>query len=258
MTSLIDCPQDERGTWRFGLFGIPVRVLPWFWLTALFTGASQDTTLVLIWIAVVFVSILLHEMGHVLAYRAFGAQGEILLYGWGGLAIPMRSRPWNTFQQVVVSAAGPMAGFCLGACAVPVAIILGGHVTLTFHTLVLPSLTAYLPSASSEWNSYYWSAVLNDLLWVNLGWGLVNLLPVLPLDGGSISKALFEKRYGHRGKRKALLTSAATAGVIAALGLATQSLYVAMMFGVLAVGSLQKLEEQKPFFPRRSYESWRR
>ena len=125
MTSLIDCPQDERGTLRFGLFGIPVRVLPWFWLTTFFTGASNDTGLVLIWIAVVFVSILIHELGHVLAYRAFGTKGEILLYGWGGLAVPLRGRAWNTFQQVVVSAAGPMAGFCLAACALPVSCFVG-------------------------------------------------------------------------------------------------------------------------------------
>lgn len=100
--------------------------------------------------------------------------------------------------------------------------------------------------------------MLNDILWINLYWGIVNLLPVLPLDGGHISEALFEKRDGHRGKRKALVLSAWVAAILAVLGLLTQSLYLAMMYGVLAVGSVQKLEEQKPFFPRRAYESWRR
>ena len=258
MTSVIDCPQDERGTWRFRLLGVPVRVLPWFWLTTLFTGASQDTTLVLIWVAVVFVSILLHELGHVLAYRAFGMEGEILLYNWGGLAIPTSGKVRNAFQQVVISAAGPLAGFCLAAVALPLTIILGGHVSLTFHTLVIPSLTAYVPGASVDWNSYYWSVVLNDLLWVNLSWGMVNLLPVLPLDGGHISEALFERREGYSGKRKALMLSAVVAGALTALGLLTHSLYLAMMFGVLAIGSLQKLESMKAFFARRSYEEWRR
>jgi stage IV sporulation protein FB len=258
MTGLLDCPQDERGTLRFRLFGIPVRVLPWFWLTTLFTGASQDTTLVLMWIAVVFVSIVIHELGHVLAFRAFGVEGEIVLYNWGGLAVPVRGRLYNTFQQVVVSAAGPVAGFGLAACAVPVAAALGAHVLLTFHTLVIPSLTVHLPRASEDWNSYYWNVLLNDLLWVNLYWGLVNLLPVLPLDGGHISEALFQKREGYRGKRKALMLSGAVAATVAVLGLASHSLYLALVFGMLAAGSLQKLEALKPLYPRRSYESWRR
>jgi membrane-associated protease RseP (regulator of RpoE activity) len=207
---------------------------------------------------VVFVSILLHELGHVLAFRAFGVQGEILLYGWGGLAIPTRGRAWNTFQQVVVSAAGPMAGFCLAACALPVATLLGGHVSLTFHTLLIPSLIAHLPGASGDWNSYYWNVFLNDLLWVNLYWGIINLLPVLPMDGGSISQALFEHRSGYRGKRKALILSASAAAIVAVLGLVSHSMYLALMFGMLAAGSMQKLGEHKPLLARRPYESWRR
>src|SRR5271169_6821462 len=101
MTTLVDCPDGGRGVWRFRLFGIPVSVQPWFWLTTLFMGANRSVGMLLIWIAVCFVSILLHEVGHVMAYRAFGEQGSIVLYGWGGLAFSNRSTRRTTLAQGV-------------------------------------------------------------------------------------------------------------------------------------------------------------
>jgi hypothetical protein len=59
----------SRGTLRFKLFGIPVRVLPWFWLMTLFTAGRQDTTLVLIWAAVVFASMPCGINAYLLAER---------------------------------------------------------------------------------------------------------------------------------------------------------------------------------------------
>jgi Zn-dependent protease len=35
-----------------------------------------------------------------------------------------------------------------------------------------------------------WYVLLNDLLFVNFDWGLVNLLPVYPLDGGHAARAV--------------------------------------------------------------------
>ena len=57
---------------RFNLFGIPVRVHPLFWLVAAILGAGSDPDPIelLLWIGTVFVSILIHEMGHALAARA--------------------------------------------------------------------------------------------------------------------------------------------------------------------------------------------
>src|SRR5207253_5525130 len=76
-------------------------------------GALKDGLEYLaIWVACVFVSILVHEMGHVIAARAFGVWGQIVLYGFGGLAIPagqMRHR----WQHILVCLAGPVAGFLL-------------------------------------------------------------------------------------------------------------------------------------------------
>src|SRR5437870_1053723 len=104
-----------RSPWdlNFRLFGIPVRIHPMFWLMSALLGQSWlrvGIEYLLIWVACVFVSILVHEMGHIIAAWAFGVWGEIVLYGFGGLAIPagqMRHR----WQHIIVCFAGPLAGF---------------------------------------------------------------------------------------------------------------------------------------------------
>ena len=83
---------------RFRLLGVPVRIHPLFWLVACLLGGPWlegrwGAGYLLLWVACVFVSILVHELGHVLAGRAFGARGHILLYSFGGLAI---GRPSGT------------------------------------------------------------------------------------------------------------------------------------------------------------------
>ena len=42
--------------------------------------------------------------------------------------------------------------------------------------------------------------VLNDVMWVNLGWGVLNLLPILPLDGGHIASSVAELVAGRKGR----------------------------------------------------------
>jgi membrane-associated protease RseP (regulator of RpoE activity) len=98
--------------------------------------------------------------------------------------------------------------------------------------------------------AYFWYALLNDLLWVNFYWGLVNLLPVFPLDGGHAAQAVLEQHDPYRGRRKALMLSAAVAGVMAALGAVERNLYMLLAFVVLAVSSLQALEETGSRAPR--------
>jgi stage IV sporulation protein FB len=255
MTSVLDSSASSRGELRFRIFGIPVRLQPWFWLATVFTAASQDTGMVLIWIAVCFVSILIHELGHVLAFQAYGVPAEAVLYGWGGLAIPTRHFQRTARAQVVISLAGPAAGFCFAGLVVALARSAGAAIHLGFHMLIIPSLTAQLSLDSIDpsklMNNYYWTALLNDLLYVNIYWGIVNLLPIYPLDGGQASRAIFENHDPARGRRRSLLVSTIVAVAIAVLGLITHSMYLLVMFGILAAGSAQALEQERPVFRRR-------
>jgi len=234
---------------RFRLFGIPVTVKLWFWLTILMLSGAADDASVLIWVAVCFVSILLHELGHVAAYRLFGGDGEIVLYTWGGLAIG--SGRWRTaLQQVVVSLAGPFAGFLLAGLTWFIATQTGACVVFGVHVL-LPTLNAVPKSFDGyAMSSSRWYALLNDLLWVNFYWGLINLLPVYPLDGGQAARAIFEHRRGSAGLRRSLIASAIVAAAVALFALASHSIYLLIMFAALTISSLQSLEGSRPWTKR--------
>jgi Zn-dependent protease len=151
---------------KLRLFGIPVAVESWFWLTAALLGGGayardpEDWVRVGIWIAVVFVSILVHELGHAAAGQFYGAAPAIRLHGFGGVTFLPGGR-FTRSQNILVSAAGPAAGFGLGV------------LILALHQIV-SGLPRNLELA------------VRFGLEVNFGWTLVNLLPIQPLDGGQI------------------------------------------------------------------------
>jgi stage IV sporulation protein FB len=103
---IFEVPEPTRGEIHFRLFDIPVRVHPYFWLMTLFMGLSPDVGTLLIWMGVVFVSILWHELGHVFAYRFFGIRGDVVLYGFGGWRCRIAkfagpSREWSPQPQAL-------------------------------------------------------------------------------------------------------------------------------------------------------------
>ncbi len=216
----------------------------------LWMASGRDLTGALIWTAVCFVSILIHELGHVLAFRFFGRPAEVVLDGFGGLAIPY-GEVFGTVPNVFVSFAGPLAGFCVAGLTAAVIAATGGHLYFG-----VDRFQPYL-SASVDYRWILWSHIdiragvsllsgatrlVNDLLlYVNFFWGLINLLPVWPLDGGHISRALLERWDRVDGRRKSLIVSALVASAIALAGLADRNMWRAVFFGVLAVGSLQAL-----------------
>jgi stage IV sporulation protein FB len=255
MISVLHQPDHSRGEWRFRLFGVPVRVQPWFWLTILMMSGTQDTGLALIWLGVCFVSILAHEMGHVFAFRSFGEEAEALLYGWGGLAIPKGKVAMSPLQRVKISLAGPGAGFALAIAVSAVALAWGARLHLEFHSLVIPSLRASifpaLPDPARRMTYYYWNVLVNDLLYVNIYWGLINLLPIYPLDGGQVSRVLFQKKDPIAGIRRSLILSIATGVTLAVIGLLTHSIYLVFLFGILAAGSAQALQAHRSTFQPR-------
>ena len=257
----MNLPSDRRAEWHFHLLGVPVRVEPWFWLVVLISAASRETGAALVWVAVCFVSILLHELGHVAAFRAFGIRAEALLYAWGGLAIPEEDVGSNSMRQVVVSLAGPFAGFGLAALVAALAHTAGATFQFGFQMYVVPYFYAVLVPTKYFLNHVqiyrFASLLVNDLLYVNFYWGLVNLLPVYPLDGGQATRALFLSADPVTGMRRSLLVSALVGAAVAVLGIFEQSTYLIFLFGILAASSAQLLESERRASPRRSYASWR-
>ena len=115
---LLGEPPPTQADLHFRVFGIPVRVHPLFWIVTLFLGLAAARRPIrcetLIWVAVVFVSILVHELGHALMQRYFGGHPWITLYGFGGLA-SCNDCDRSPRSQILISLAGPVAGFLLAA-----------------------------------------------------------------------------------------------------------------------------------------------
>ncbi|MBF5043442.1 hypothetical protein FGE12_13675 [Aggregicoccus sp. 17bor-14] len=197
----------------FNVGPFPVTVEPFFWLTTALLGASSRITTPVeaaVWAAVCFVSILVHELGHALVGRAFGARSYIRLHWMGGTC--HADRALSRWRDVLMSAAGPGANF-----------LLGGLVGLVAH--VLPP-TSFL--------GYFTYGMLQA---VNFGWGLFNLLPVLPLDGGHILAGFL----GPTRRRAAYFLSTVVALAVIALALHEQARFRVIFFALLALQNVQAL-----------------
>ncbi|MFZ9935902.1 MAG: M50 family metallopeptidase [Luteolibacter sp.] len=207
---------------RFSLFGIPVRVHPFFWLTlaviggALSADSPEAIFRILLFLLAGFISILVHELGHALTARKFGARSEIVLQAFGGYAAYSGVRMTRP-QSFMITAAGPAVQIGLGIALL----------------MVIPSL----PELNQ--NALYFLVVLN---WISLVWALLNLLPVLPLDGGQMLNAVL----GPDRIKTTLwisLVVAATAGLL--LYLLFKSLLAPIFMGMFAWQSWQALRENR-------------
>jgi stage IV sporulation protein FB len=246
---LFQPPPPTQYDLRFSIAGIPVRVHPLFWLIALLLGSSGDLIQLPIWIFVVFVSILIHELGHALAMRRYGQPSRIILHFAGGLTVP-EPVSWGSGwanvslrpnQEIFISLAGPGAGFLLAALVVVGATISGGSIITNWLFGVIPLPVAALMPIGGR----VLSLLLTMLLWVNVFWGLINLLPVYPLDGGNVSRYLLLQADPIDGVRKALWISVIAGGLVAVAGLLIlRSMYMAFLFGLLAFQSYQSLQRR--------------
>ena len=213
---------------RFEFLGIPVRVSVWFWLMAAVLGGNalkEGLSFLLAWMIVVFVSILVHEYGHALLAKAYGYRPRILLYQFGGLAM---FEPYGNFtrtKSILISFAGPFAGFVLFG------------LTVAFQLSIFPGIQARLDGRT------LWLAedVVRQLIYVNLFWGLMNLLPVLPLDGGRICQDVCSWFSPRRGQLYAMQTGAFVAACVAIFALSRDDYYIALLFGMLCVQNLQMM-----------------
>lgn len=244
---LFQPPPPTRYDLTFRVANIPIRVHPLFWLITLFLGASTgDLVQILIWGVAVFLSILIHELGHALAMRRYGIPSYVILYWGGGLTVPASERWGNggasaslgPNQEIAISLAGPGTGFLFAALIISSVALAGGAVTLTMLFGFIPVPMAVLPSAGRILNLF-----VASLLWVNLFWGIVNLMPVYPLDGGSVTRHLLLKADPWGGVRTSLWISVIAGGIVALFGfLVMRSTFIGLLFGLLAFQSFQSLQ----------------
>ncbi len=214
------------GTLRFQLFGFPVRIEPSYWFITLLFGwgiGRSSVALGLMVAAIIFVSILVHELGHALSARAFGLSPQISLHIMGGTTAFPPSAQLTRGRDVMISLAGPFAGFALGIVA-------------------LMLMRLYGPAAGVMPEGYEPSLFiigLEFLATVNLFWGAINLIPVIPLDGGRVMAAIMGP------ERRQL-----AAGISLAVGLGISFLFLqsgwvaaALILGLSAVTSFFRVRQ---------------
>lgn len=201
---------------RWRLFGISFCIEPSFWLmNALWamlmagplTGnAAQDRGLlvfILVWIGCTFVSVMVHELGHVITGRIFGQPGAITLTGLGGQAVGGYEElsPW---QRILVIFMGPCAGFAF----VTLILLFDGRPWNQFLThMQMLSEWNFLESLKvetfwvqhtpmMEWRGrnhpYFipYTISISILTFINMFVNILNLFPIIPMDGGMIMKEI--------------------------------------------------------------------
>jgi stage IV sporulation protein FB len=249
---LLGEPQSSPYDWRFQLFGFPVRVSWLFWAVAAALGYGYAMgvqrefaikgipvnlgAILLVWLAVIFVSILVHELGHALAFRYFGIRCEIVLYHMGGLAIPGAGMLWGRqgkrtrlshLDQIFISAAGPAAQLLLAAVVGIAAIACG--IYLPEFRWISDRLNLKVSSPTNP----FLHAAIHFMVSKSILWALINLIPIYPLDGGHIAQhviGIFRRNSG--------LIEANALSVVVGIALAYWCMRNHMEFNALFIASM--------------------
>ena len=255
-------PPRTRFDVHFKVAGFPVRVQPFFWLAALLLGmsgqrsADSNPSDVLIWVFAMFVSILWHELGHAVLIRRYGWSSRIILYHLGGLATiesPLsytadyNENEGKTKAHILIALAGPGAGFLLAAVLIGILyasnigfrLMWDSHIGIGWDLSGIPNRRLVL--------------LLHHLLFINIFWGLMNLLPVYPLDGGQVARELFTMKNPRAGIENSLMLSTVVGGIVAAVSLIhfgrdgewRSGIFICLLFGILAFQSYQILQHYR-------------
>jgi len=205
---------------NFRLLGFPIQVSPSFWLMAIILGwryvarsggLAEGWFPLATWVGVVFISLLVHELGHALAGRWLGHRPFIHLSFFGGAAYSGVEFGW---RQVFVVAAGPAAGWSL---------------YLLCRYLVL---SGYLPL----------SETVLQFLEVNFFWTIFNLMPVYPLDGGQILQGLTQATVPRWSISITHTIGAIAAALLAIYGFRVGAPLMTVMFGLFCMQNIQILQ----------------
>lgn len=212
---------------RFNLGRIPVRVHWMFWVASAAIGwRGDDLDGTLVWVLAVFVSVLAHEWGHAITAERFGWQPSILLYYMGGLAFYSPFYGRTPLKQMAISAMGPIAGFLLSG--------------LSYGVLL------YCRSESIEIH-FHIHLFLLWVYYVGISWGIFNLIPVLPLDGGHIMQSALEYFRFYNPHRLALQATLLIGGAAAFYFLSNHYSWAGIMMIFFVFNAFQELQARRGY-----------
>jgi stage IV sporulation protein FB len=217
--------MNVPSTLNFSIGRFPVRVHWSFFLIALLLGLNETNLLyTLSWVVVVFVSVMVHELGHAVVAESYGLFPSILLQSMGGLTIFSRTRRLSHFQEIVLSLAGPFFGFVLGGLVYGLVFFVSG-IPLVFRV------------------------IMSQLMWVNIGWGVINLVPMLPLDGGQVMRSLWHWLRSPYDERTPLIISIGIGILAIVAGLWLRQTWLALLAVWFTFSNFQQLQGRgQPIF----------
>ena len=153
-------------------------LLTWVGMSFLLFGGALAAAVGIAFICALFLCVLLHEFGHVLAAKHFGIPTpDITLLPIGGLA-RMKTMPKRPYQELIIALAGPAVNVVIGLALLTIV----GRPSFEFGT---------------ELNLSNPRSILPQLAVVNLWLAAFNLIPAFPMDGGRVLRAALASFMDH-------------------------------------------------------------
>lgn len=201
---------------RFDIGDIPVRVHFSFLVIAFF-GPRRDLEGIVVWTIAVFLAVLAHEAGHAFTARAYGIGSvSITLFALGGATMFPATAELTPGKRFVISAAGSAVG-----------IVLGGIVGLL-----------WLNGGFDDSSPIVRLAAIS-FMWAALGWGILNWIPIRPLDGGQMLTSALEIVAPQRGSAIARVISGIVGATIVVVAFAYDQTFLAFFVAFITVVGLR-------------------
>ncbi|MDO4551702.1 MAG: hypothetical protein Q4C96_10685 [Planctomycetia bacterium] len=242
-------PEHTPYDVRFQIFGIPVRIHPFFWLMMLFLGGGVGPAQFLIlFIVAAFLSLMVHELGHALAMKRYGIYSSITLYAFGGMTIPFRMHYPSQIgarDRAFISFAGAGAQYILAFfIALLYALMFPGEVSFG---LSWNYFWQFLAGPASGGFGFYVDLLFYFLFRVSIIWSTLNLLPILPLDGGNILKEFLVWLFPRQGMVYTVVLSIFCAVFLAVLAFKYGMYFAGIFLLVIAYSNYQILSPRRPY-----------
>src|SRR5918996_1427362 len=150
------------------------------WIGAIYyrQGGAEAAWQGTIFIVLIFLCVLLHELGHVFAARGFGVQTrDVTLWPFGGIA-SMERMPDRPSQELIVALAGPAVN-----------VVIAAALLLWLGPRLNPDILTQIENPAVS--------MAVKVLFANIILVVFNLIPAFPMDGGRVLRALLAMRMGN-------------------------------------------------------------
>ena len=151
--------------------------LIWLWFVYYRQGGTPAAWQGVIFVALLFFCVLLHEFGHIFAARRYGVKApDVTLWPFGGIA-NLERIPEKPSQELVIAIAGPLVNVAIAGAL----LLYLGSTTDAVHLMQVEQVNVGLAA---------------KLAGANLFLALFNMIPAFPMDGGRVLRALLALRFG--------------------------------------------------------------